>query len=374
MPKYNLELLTIITDRDSCEVDFNLYKNVSAREVKIAFRCECGTTAEKVFRQMYESGGYCEKCTKTRMRQKATQTFMSKYGVAHPMHSKIIQEKIKKLNQDKYGVDYPFQSKDIQDKAKETHLKRYGHERPLQVNEAKEKAKKTFQQNYNVDNPMKSTAIQEKAKKTNVIKYGVEHSFQSELVKGKIKETMIERYGVENPMLSNEIKQKSKNTNLEKYGVESHNQSDIVKEKKKQSTLHNFGVENPMQHPEIADKCAKNAFKYKEFVFPCGETRLVQGNEPLALNILIKQRYTPQDIVTEKTHVPEIWYISNESNHRYFPDIYIPQENRIIEVKSTWTYQKELEKNILKAEACKQAGYSFEFWIFDDKGNNTILV
>jgi len=57
---------------------------------------------------------------------------------------------------------------------------------------------------------------------------------------------------------------------------------------------------------------------------------------------------------------------SDEESKYYFPDI--PHKNLIIEVKSTWTYQKEEEKNQIKAAATRVHGYEFEFWIFDLKG------
>jgi hypothetical protein len=366
---YNFQLLTSITERDQCIVDPNLYKDISSRDVKIDFKCVCSKNGNKTFRKLNETGAFCKDCMNIQTKNKLRQT-----------------------NQERYGVDNPFQSKTIQDKAKQTHLERYGVEHPLQVKEAKEKAKKTFQEKYQVDNPMQSKDIKDKAKKTNIKKYGVEHTFQSDVVKEKIKETMMERYGVENPMLSTEFKEKSQNTNLEKYGFKSHNQSNIIKEKKKQTTLQNYGVENPMkseevrdnfkhamvvkygvenpmQVPEFNDKSMKAAYKYKNYVFPCGAECLVQGYEPFALNILVEQGFTSKDIITDKVNVPEIWYFNNDTNHRYFPDIYIPNENRIIEVKSDWTYEKEKDKNLLKAQACRDGGYVFEFWIFDDKGN-----
>jgi len=58
----------------------------------------------------------------------------------------------------------------------------------------------------------------------------------------------------------------------------------------------------------------------------------------------------------------------NGESKYYFPDLYIPHKNLIIEVKSTWTYQKEEEKNQIKAAAARENGYEFEFWIFDSKG------
>lgn len=58
----------------------------------------------------------------------------------------------------------------------------------------------------------------------------------------------------------------------------------------------------------------------------------------------------------------------NEKDRIYLPDIYIKPENRIIEVKSEYTYNLELEKNLLKKEACIKSNLSFEFWIIDSKG------
>ena len=42
--------------------------------------------------------------------------------------------------------------------------------------------------------------------------------------------------------------------------------------------------------------------------------------------------------------MPAIWYEMDNIKHRYYPDIFIPCENRIIEVKSTYTLKCELKK------------------------------
>lgn len=56
----------------------------------------------------------------------------------------------------------------------------------------------------------------------------------------------------------------------------------------------------------------------------------------------------------------------NESNlHRYYPDIYIQSLNKIIEVKSTYTYKIDFDKNLKKAKACKSLGFNFAFMIVD---------
>jgi hypothetical protein len=38
-------------------------------------------------------------------------------------------------------------------------------------------------------------------------------------------------------------------------------------------------------------------------------------------------------------------------------------------VKSEWTYQLQINTILLKQEAAKELGYTYEIWIFDKKGN-----
>jgi hypothetical protein len=52
-----------------------------------------------------------------------------------------------------------------------------------------------------------------------------------------------------------------------------------------------------------------------------------------------------------------------EKSHRYYPDLYIPSQKKIIEVKSPYTYNKQLEQNHCKKNQVVQDGYTFEFWI-----------
>ena len=60
---------------------------------------------------------------------------------------------------------------------------------------------------------------------------------------------------------------------------------------------------------------------------------------------------------------------------RYFPDIYIPKENLIIEVKCEWTYSGRdnyLEVNMAKKEAVLNMGIKFMFMIYDNRGINLL--
>lgn len=49
--------------------------------------------------------------------------------------------------------------------------------------------------------------------------------------------------------------------------------------------------------------------------------------------------------------------------HRYYPDIYIKSENQVIEVKSTYTFNKEKEKNLLKQDSVLNKNINFKFVI-----------
>lgn len=43
------------------------------------------------------------------------------------------------------------------------------------------------------------------------------------------------------------------------------------------------------------------------------------------------------------------------------------------DVKSDYTYKRELIKNIMKALATRKLSYNFEFWIYDNKMSKLIL-
>ena len=136
----------------------------------------------------------------------------------------------------------------------------------------------------------------------------------------------------------------------------------------KQTNILKYGVEYAIQNSNIFIKSINNSYNKKEYILPFSENIIyVQGYEPLALDILFNNFYKEDEIKTNRKDIPIIKYTNNNKNSVYYPDIFIPIENKIIEVKSTWTYEKEIEKNNLKREACINVGYNFEFWIFNLK-------
>ena len=122
------------------------------------------------------------------------------------------------------------------------------------------------------------------------------------------------------------------------------------------------------------EKQIKSSHNRKNYEFPSGRTEIVQGYEPFALNdLIINEKIDESDIIVGVKNVPEIKFIGEDKKiHRYYVDIYIPSQNKCIEVKSEYTYNDNKITNLLKESAAKDLGYNFEFWIYDSKGNKSV--
>lgn len=275
----------------------------------------------------------------------------------------IGKEKIKQTNLKNLGVENPFQSKEIQEKSKQTNLKKLGVENPFQSKEIKEKIKQTNLKTYGTEHHNQTILGKEIRKQTNLKKLGVENPFQSKEIKEKSKQTNLKKLGVKNPFQSKEIKEKIKQTNLKNLGVENPFQSKEIKDKIKTHFLDTYGVEYPQQVPEFFEKNQKASLKLKPYTLPSGKEVQIQGYENHALDKLL-QTYQEEDLTIGASLVPKIIYTYQQKTKRYYPDIYILKDNLIIEVKSTYTLKRELEKNLAKRRACIEQGYDFKFWIF----------
>jgi hypothetical protein len=232
------------------------------------------------------------------------------------------------------------------------------------------KIKEAVLDKYGVENVFQMKEIKDKIQNTNLVKYGVLNPNQNQEVRSKTRKTCIEKYGVEYPSKSNNVKLKIEKTCIEKYGVNNPLKSNIVRDKAKQYYLKNYGVEYPHQVPEIAEKAHKNSYRKKIYILPSGKEIICQGYEPFALEKLVKEEnVSEEDIVTGCKNVPQIWYNDyHDKKHRHYVDIYIPSQNRCIEVKSVWTSRKDKKDNIyLKQNAAKELGYQYEIWIFNAK-------
>jgi hypothetical protein len=306
------------------------------------------------------------------IKNKANNTFSSNYGNNH----ELISEKRKKTCFEKYGVEHTSKNKIIQQKIKNTIKEKYGVEHILQNEYFKNKAKQTLITNYGVDVPMKSEKIKDKAKQTLITNYGVDVPMKSEQIKNKVKETCIHNYGVDVPIKSEKIKNKIKETCINKYGVEFPMQLNEIRDKSKKTCLEKYGLEHPLQNPEIAEKSSKKAYSKKKYTFPSGRQEYIQGYENFALDELVQNdKVDENNIITSRKLVPKIWYTDIKcKKHRHYVDIFIPSQNKCIEVKSTWTAKKKKDSIYLKQQAGKDLGYEYEIWIYDGKANKVETI
>ena len=264
---------------------------------------------------------------------------MEKYGTTNIFAADAVKEKTKKTNLERYGVEHTLQVKGIRDKGKETMLERYGSEHAINNIEIKQKRVNTNIERFGTESALQNADILAKRKETNMERYGTEEVLQSSIIQERVRNTMTERYGASNPLQCQEIKDKKDKTCEERYG-----DKDV------------------MHNAEIFERKTKNGFKRKEYTLPSGTIITYQGYENVALDELL-QTIPESDITNDVKIMPKCMYEFKGKTHRYYSDIYIPSQKRFIEVKSPYTYQKQLEQNNCKRDAILRDGYTFEFWI-----------
>ena len=309
---------------------------------------------------------------------------------ANPGCGNLVTEKTKKHNVWKMHCCNECKGSHIrlksQEKSRKTCLERYGAETPLQSTKIKNKIKDTCIEKYGVDNASKAScviykiktlanerwtdkdtkvAMMNKRKATNLEKYGTEFAQQSDIVKQRIEDNCMEKYGVKSTLLVPEIRAQQRKTCLENHGSETPFASETIRNKGQDTLELRYGVRYPLQNKEIFDKTKKtfkDRFRLKDYTLPSGKIIQIQGYENRAITDLLKT-YAETDIVVDA--VPTIKYTTPDNKtHTYYPDIFIPKENLIIEVKSTYTYGRFIDINVLKEKACVAAGFNFRWMIY----------
>jgi hypothetical protein len=120
---------------------------------------------------------------------------------------------------------------------------------------------------------------------------------------------------------------------------------------------------------DIFLKNLKNKYKKKIYSFPSGKTVFIQGYEHFCLNELL-HIYNENNIFVNIKDMPKFYYKYNNTKHRYYPDIMIKDiyETYFIEVKSNWTYNLDLNKNICKWRCVINSGFDLIIFIYDSNG------
>ena len=382
--RYDYKLLRNYCDENKITLVEDYENKKVIRDTIIKGKClgeNCQESFEKNFRLLYQSGGYCKKCTEKNrienikknnlekygvewtsqlesVKEKFKKTSLGRYGYDNVAKAPEIKEKIKETFREKYGYDSVFQSEKIKEAIRQTNLKKYGSDHIFKVPEIREKVRQTFLAKYGYDNPQKCPEIQEKTRQTNIERYGTEYISQNEEIKEKIKETNLRVRGVEYPTQCEEVKERVRQTNLRVRGVEYSSQSQEIKDKIKENNLKKYGTEYPCQNPEIMERSQK--YRFYDFIFPSGNKVKVQGYEKYALRDLLEDGYDEKDIAVSKREVPKIAYIYEDKQRYHFPDFFIPKENKIIEVKSTWTLDVQYDKVMAKMASAINEGFQYE--------------
>jgi len=226
------------------------------------------------------------------------------------------------------------------EKIAKTNLQRYGHTNNM-WGATRTKTKEKWVDKYGVDNPMKRPEILEKCKGTNRKNLGVDWPAQSAKVQSLYKSSSLEKYGVDHIFKTG----KSKSTCFARYGVD-----------------------NPMQHPPIFERAQR--YKRKAGTLPSGKTYSYQGFENVGIQGLLENGILEEDlIISDVEKIPSIEYWNPVKGRMcvYYPDIFVKTENRLIEIKSSWTLKAQLQENLAKHEAAKVLGFKHEIWVCSPK-------
>ncbi len=312
-------------------------------EIETPHKCpRC--TVEKREKTMMERYGAKNALHTDQFKEKKKKTSIEKYGVAHSFASETVKQKIKETNLLRYGVEYSLQSEEIRAKGTVTMVELYGVEHASQSDELKDKRVQTYRERYGVDSPLQNKEVLQRRKQTNLERYQTEEVLQNQGIRDRIAQTMIDTYGAANPLHCESIKLKKDQTCEERYG-----HKDI------------------MRNTEMFEKVANRGYKRKEFVLPSGDVIMYQGYEDVAWKILLST-LKETEITNDPKLIPTFIYEWEGKTHRYYPDLYVETQRRIIEVKSTYTYRTELGKNRAKRDQVMADGYTFEFWICSKTG------
>lgn len=323
-------------EKVATEVIFHSWPNIVRNSDYVVYTCSCGNSPCCTTWKAFNGGVRCMDCTKEKMKN----TCIQRYGFDNPFNSPEVQEKIIMDRLRKCGVKYPMQLEENVKKAIETNKKNHGGVHNLRLPEQVKASNEAFKEVYGAE-------------------FGRVKKHRE-----MIKETNMKKLGVPTPFESKKIQDKIKESNMKEYGNPNYIQSDAGKKQ----MIELYGVPNAMQNPEIFSKAMKSAFSSKPYEYPSGNVVYIQGYEHYALNDLLESGIEENDIVIGNGVVECVNYEYGGKKRVYFPDIYIKSLDLLIEVKSTYTYEKDKEKNDRKFEAaCKN--HNFELRIYGPKGN-----
>lgn len=211
-----------------------------------------------------------------------------------------------------------------------------------------------YSKKYGVENIAHVKIFQKKKENTCINRYGVTTISQAPCIKQKMKDNWKQRTKEQIQNRSNKIKE----TCIQKYGVDSPMKVNSIKQQMHQTMLDKYGVEHALQNKELLDKAIENnLFTYKTYKLPSGKVLRLQGYEPQFLDFLFNNNIILENDIQYEPFGIEYKDINNNIRY-YFPDFYISKFNLIVEVKSKWTDQFDINIE-QKRKSILNAGYSY---------------
>lgn len=327
----------------------------------VTFKCEEGHCFETTYFDV-KRGRRCPECAP----KHRTETNLAKYGASNVFASEQIKKKIKETCLQKYGETHHMKVSTIREKAAATNLARLGVRFAFHTDKSFAKIRATCIKRYGAGFPLQSRYIQSKISLKWLEKIGATRPMANQ----EYWKTCMDKYGVDHYFKSKHCKEVCMN----KYGVDHYSKTDQFKVDYVKTCMDRYGVEHPMKTVEVFSRAMASGFRRKEFVFPSGRVDLVQGYEPLALAELVKT-YRETDIITNIWCIPTFEYERVITLFRpkcqklkmstYFPDILLP--DKIIEIKSVYTYNGDEANTVRKMHAHTRAGYVAELWVYRDE-------
>lgn len=196
----------------------------------------------------------------------------------------------------------------------------------------------------------------EKRKRTFIAHYGVEHNMKSETGKDELRKGVERKYGagLSNVFQAKVVKERAKATKFAKYGDENYSNHEKAvktfknrptKEKEMQrmsfasKSLEHFGVDHPMKDPSVVRKSQANR---KHCRYALDENHFDSLPE-LCFYVCCRDFKIPVECHPVDRAIE---YFDNAGNRRfYYPDFYLPDLNRLVEIKGDHFFEGKDPRN-----------------------------
>ena len=267
------------------EYEVKYKQHLNRPPVACSYKCR----AEKTKRTSLERYGCTAPGNNPEARAKSRATMTERYGAAYTLQSKELTDKVKSTTKERYGVENAMQNAEINAKAAETDKANHGGVRAFNTEDSYRHRKETIEERYGSESEL-SLSFREKVKQPNIERYGAEHPMMNEDILAKQQASVLEHYGVMSALSDPEVREKGKRTMLDKYGVD-------------------------------------NAMKVEEFVLKAESAKKGTGRRS-QINLAFESQLDTIGIEYEsEKFLDGKWF-----------DIYIPDQNLVIEINPTYTH------------------------------------